>query len=104
MSKDKNGKEMPSSTDEASAPKTVESLELENTSLKEQLRAAELCAAAAEMAANIVKAAAPKGAKFAKAKMALLGTGRREIKPGDAVNDDELVGLTEGVHFEFGTA
>jgi hypothetical protein len=94
MSKEKN----------TPAPDSLESLQLENAKLKELLKEAQARVEAAEKAASTVIASAPKGAKYAKAKMQLLGTGRRVINPGDAVNDDELPGLTEGVHFEFGTA
>lgn len=48
--------------------------------------------------AKAKKLAGPRGPV---AKVAILGEGRRWVKPGQSLKQSELDGLTEGEHFEF---
>lgn len=106
MSEKKKTEAVASPESDASKPetpkavRTVEELTLENEMLIEQLRVAEAKAKALELVANTVKLAESNGSKAPRAKLQLLGDGRRTVLPGMALTQSELVGLTEGVHFE----
>jgi len=79
---------------------TIEQLQRENRTLRDELAAYKSLESERDAAQKASKAKGAARPHEARALVSLMGKGRRMIAPGEPITADEIEGLTLGTHYE----